>query len=228
MLRANAGILSAIAGVFMLLPTMLIARYAPQPVRGDSVEQWLADLSTYFATSWPWQLLAALAGAIGVIAIYLLLLGRPRMTVAAALRRALVLVPGYFAVSLILVFLASCGFMLLILPGLFLLGRLVLASPAVVAETPNAPLAAVQRGWELSQGRAWSIAGLLMIVYFVAMVASAALQTGLGTLLLLLVGRGGVVLLMLAFLQGLISAAFGLVLTVLIAAIYREAKQRRP
>ena len=224
MLRANAGVLSAVAGVFLLLPATLIARFAPQPPRTDGFELYAEALRDYFANSWAAQLAAAAASAIGVIAIYLLLIETPRLTVAAALRRALVLVPGYFAVSMIVVFAAGFGFLFLIVPGLYLLARLVCAGPVVATESPNAPLTALQRAWTLSRGRAWSILLMLAGVYLVASILSVAVQDGVGALLLLTAGRSGVVLTVLSLLQGLVSAAFGTVLTVVIAAIYRAAR----
>lgn len=224
MLAANAGLLTAIAGVFLLLPATLIARYAPPPPRPDSLEAYAASLRDYLLATWPGQLAAALASAVGVIAIYLLLLGSPRITVAAALRRALALLPGFFAVSIIVVFAAGSGFLVLIVPGLYLLARLIPAGPVVTVETPNAPWAAVRRAWALSQGRAWPILLMLASVYLVATVLAVAVQQGLGSALLLLAGSGAAVLTALAVLQGLVSAAFGMVLTVLIAAIYRALR----
>jgi hypothetical protein len=224
MLRANAGILSAIAGVFLLLPSALITRYAPPPARGGDVWDYLTAISDYSSRHWPEQLAAALAGALGAVAIYLLLLGTPRITVAAALGRSLMLLPGYFAVSLIVPLAFFLGLIVFFLPGLYLLARLIAAGPAVVVEAPNAPFAALQRAWALSRGRAWQILLMLASVYLVATVLAVAVQQGLGTLLLLFAGTGGVALTLLSLLQGLVSAMFGTVLLVLICAIYRALR----
>ena len=110
-----------------------------------------------------------------------------------------------------------------IVPGIFLIGKMVLAGPVLVAEMPKAPFSAIQRSWHLSDGRSWSIAGLVVIVYLAAALVSYAVETGLGSVILLLLGRAGLGLMVLAMLEALIASAFAVVSLALGAAIYRAA-----
>lgn len=223
MLRANLGLLTAIAGVFLFLPAWLVQRYLPQPEQTPGVEfaDFLSRMVDYMQAAWPWLLITNLLNMMGIIAIYLLLLATPRMTVGAAVKRALPILPFFYLMTLLLNVAIGAGFLLLIVPGIYLLGRLVLASPTMVIETPRAPISALQRSWHLARGRVWTIALLVILVYLLAGIVSFAVQAGLGSILLLAFGREGLGGLLIAALEALVGAAFSVLATVLIAAIYR-------
>lgn len=226
MLRANAGLLTAIAGVFLFLPAVLQARYLPPPERTAEAAEWIDAMAVYFTAHWPWLLLAALVNMVGIVAIYLLLLAAPRLTVGGAVTRALPILPFFALMSMALNLAVGLGLLMLIVPGVYLLGRLVLASPVLVAETPRAPWGAFERAWGLSRGRGWTIALLMVVVYAVASLVGFAVTRGLGVALLLLLGREGPGALLLAFLEATVASAFTLVATVLTAAIYRALTAR--
>lgn len=228
MLRANLGLLTAIAGVFLFLPALLIQRYKPQPEQSPGMEfpQFIELMSAYIQDAWAWLLIANLLNMVGIISIYLLLLASPRLTVGSAVARALPILPFFYLLTLILNAAIGLGLLLLIVPGLYLLGRLVLASPVMVVEAPHAPLTSLQRSWHLSRGRGWTIALLVALVYVVAAVVSFAVRVGIGSVLLLFLGRDGVGGLLAAILEALVNAAAAVVATVLIAAIYRAIAAR--
>lgn len=231
MLRANAGLLAAIAGVFLFLPALLIARYKPQPEQTPDMEfaQFFEMMSAYLQDAWPWLLLTNLLNMVGIISIYLLLLAPPGLTVGAAVRRALPILPFYYLMTLALNLAVGVGFLLLIVPGIYLLGRLVLTSPILVVETPRAPFTAFERSWRMSRGRGWTIALLVILVYLVAGIVTFAIKAGLGTILLIAMaalGSQNVGALLTAALEAAVGAAFAVVATVLIAAIYRALTAR--
>jgi hypothetical protein len=60
--------------------------------------------------------------------------------------------------------LALFGFILLILPGLYLLARWFVAGPAIIAEDKTAG-EGMSTSWELTRDTAWPIVGALLIVY---------------------------------------------------------------
>ena len=221
MLRANAGLLTAIAGVFLFLPGVLLAHFAPPPEGGTTPQEMFELFIAWWQAMAPWMLLSSLVNMIGLIAIYLLLLRTPRMTVGAAMAAALPTLPFYFLMSMVSNFAIFIGLLLLIAPGIYLLGRLALASPVLVAELPRAPLSALQRSWELSRNRGWQIALLIVLVYIVLMIINAAVGSALGVIIFLLLGNQGVGALLVALINSAIGAAGQLIATVLIAAIYR-------
>lgn len=228
MLRANAGLLVAIAGAFLFLPSLIVERYFPQPTGAADLAfpEYVQMMSDYMRGAWAPLLLATLLNMIGLAAIYLLLLAVPRMTVGGAVARALPILPFFYLLTLVLNLAVGIGLLLLIVPGVYLLGRLVLASPILVIETPRAPLSAFRRSWRMTMGRGWTIALLVVVVYLVGALVSFAVEAGLGSILLLLLGSQGVGGLLAALLSALVGAAFSVVAAVLIAAIYRSITSR--
>jgi hypothetical protein len=222
MLLANAGLLTAIAGVFLFLPAVLEARYFPPPEGWTTLREWLQLTQEHVARNWLWMLLSTLLNLVGVIAIYLLLLPGPRLTVGSAVVRALAILPSYWLLQLVVGLAWAVGFLLLIVPFFYLMGKLVLAAPILVAEAPRAPFTAIERSWRMSAGRSWAIAGLVVLVYAAALIFSMAVRIGIGIVILLTLGRDGLGGLLLSILQGLVFAAVTVVFTVLVAAIYRS------
>lgn len=221
MLGANRGLLTAIAGVFLFLPAVLEARFFPPPEGWTTIAQWVALMQEHSARHWPWMLLSMMLNLVGVTAIYLLLLASPRLTVGRAVVHALAILPFYFLMQLVVNLALGAGLMLFIVPFFFLLGKLVLAAPILVAETQRAPFTAIQLAWKRSEGRAWAIAGLWVLVYAAALIVSLAVRVGLGIMVLLLLGRDGLGGLLLALLHGAVVAVVSVVITVLVTAIYR-------
>jgi hypothetical protein len=221
MLLANAGLLTAIAGVFLFLPAVLEARYFPPPEGSATLSEWLAQMREHGRTNGLWLLLSTAATLVGVIAVYLLLMASPRLTVAGALARSISIIPFYLVLNAVLTIAVVLGLFLLIIPGIFLIGRFALATPILINETPRAPLTAMRRSWHRSTGRAWAIAGLLLSIYLVAVLASFAVEVGLGTVILLAFGPGGLGALLLAFVQGLVLTAMTVLVILLLTALYR-------
>jgi hypothetical protein len=220
MLRTNSGLLTAIAGALLFLPALLMGRYLPEP-EASGWSEWVRVMQEYLPTAWPWLLLSSLITMLGVVAIYLVLLATPRLTVGAALTRALPILPFYLVLTIVLNLVIGAGFLLLIIPGLLLLGKLVLASPILVVETPRAPLTAFQRSWDYSKGRMLVISGLMILIYIAASLIYYAVRVGLGSAILLISGPEDIGGLLVAIVEALIGAAFTVVATVVIAAIYR-------
>ena len=221
MLRANGGLLSAIAGVFLFLPALLLARYAPQPEQPETWREMVEMTSAYVTANWPWLLAGTLVNMIGVIAMYLLLLGTPRLTVGRAVARALPILPFFYIVFLIQNVGLVLGLAAFLIGVIFMLGKLILAPAILVIEAPAAPITAVQRAWERAGSRSWAIGGLVAIYYAAATFISFAIQASLGTMILLLLGRDGIGGLLLSIIGASVGTAISLIGTVLIAAIYR-------
>jgi hypothetical protein len=226
MLGANAGLLTAIAGVFLFLPAVLVAHFVPPPEGGTTPAEMFDLLIAWWQANVHWMLLSALVNMIGLIAIYLLLLASPRMTVGGAVAAALPILPFYLVLTLVLNLTLAVAFLLLIVPFIYLLGRLSLASPVLVAEKRRAPFSALERSWALSRGLGWQIALLILLVYIAALVINVAVSSALGIVIVLLLGNQGVGGLLVAIVGAVLSAATTLVATVLLAAIYRSLTSR--
>ena len=226
MLGANAGLLTAIAGVFLFLPAVLVAHFVPPPEGGTTPAEMIELMIDWWQSNAGWMLLSALVNMIGLIAIYLLLLASPRMTVGGAVAAALPILPFYIVLTVVLNLSLAVGFLLFVVPFIYLLGRLSLASPILVAEMRRSPFNALQRSWALSRGLGWQIALLILLVYIAALIINVAVSSALGIIIVLLLGSEGVGGLLLAIVGGILSAATTLVATVLLAAIYRALTVR--
>ena len=86
------------------------------------------------------------------------------------------------------------GFVLIIVPGLILLTIWSVAVPVVVIEKPPG-LGALGRSRELVRGNGWQVFGVILILYFLVLVVSVALQatgnsagTGVGIVVAVIVG----------------------------------------
>jgi putative exporter of polyketide antibiotics len=119
------------------------------------------------------------------------------------------------------------GFFLLVVPGLYIWGRLLVASPAMVAEERRNPIDALKRGFALSAGQGWRILGLYLLVMIPGAILVLIASQLSGILFILVAGQ------QLGLLLGMIvlcamSALVATILTMLTAAIYLALAPPRP
>jgi hypothetical protein len=222
LLQANGAAVAALAGVFLFLPALMTAYLLPYPEPTDPkliLDLWVE----YFNANWHWMVLSSIVGMIGAIAIFLLFLDPKRSTVGGTIATAIMILPFYFLASFLSGLIVGIGFMLLIVPGLYLFGRLSLVTPIVVAEGQRNPIAAITRSFELTRGNGWAVLGLVLLIAFTAFVISGVLSTMLGILFLLVAGQdlGGFLT---KTVQALTSAATLALIYALTAAIYRQLR----
>jgi hypothetical protein len=219
LVRAHGSLIATIAGVFLFLPSLLLGYLVPAPETSDPTQIW-ALLADYFSANVHWFLLSALIGMIGSASILLLIFERG-VTVGRSIAMALPLLPFYFLTSLAAGLIVGCGFVLLIVPGLYLLGRLSPAAVVVVAERRRNPVDAITRCFELTKGHGWAIFGLILLVGIAAIVA-VGVATGLAAMAFVLVlGREAATLPSL-ILDSAANALVGTLMLLLNAAIYRQ------
>ncbi|HEX6376590.1 MAG TPA: hypothetical protein VFZ91_12820 [Allosphingosinicella sp.] len=222
LLRAHASLIATVAGVFIFLPALLVAHFLPQPVTQDFSR--LGEVWTeYLGANWHWLILNALVSMTGQIAI-LMLVFRRGITVGGAIAAALALLPFFFLTALLSSILIGFGFVLLIVPGLYLLGRLGPVNAVVVAEERRNPIDALTRCFALTKGHGWAVLGLILLVAIAAAVAIGVATTLLGILFVLVAGRDlGALLALIVSAAG--NAALVTLLLLLGAAIYRQLSQ---
>lgn len=222
LLRSHASLIATVAGVFIFLPGLLVAYFLPQPEPqdlGQLGEMW----REYLGLNWHWLLLNSLVGMIGAIAILLLIFARD-ISVGGAIAAALALLPSYFAALLLSSIGIGFGFVLLIVPGLYLLGRLGPLNSVIVAENRRNPIAALGRCFELTRGNGWAIFGLILIIAVAAAIVVGIGSTLLGIIFVLVAGQDiGQLLALIVRTAG--NAAMITLLLVLNAAIYRQLSQ---
>jgi hypothetical protein len=177
MWRADWDLLLRVAGLFVFLPqfaSLLLVPVAPIMPDGQpneaAVRVWLDAFTGWFGTYGPWLFGAELLTLFGSLVMLTVYLGDPRPTLREALADSLRLFPRYFLAAL-LVSLPAGLFMLptigvvLVLPSLYLFGRLLLSGATIVAEQPIGAVPSLRRSVQLTRGNGMvmmAISGLLL------------------------------------------------------------------
>lgn len=230
MLRANGDLVSAIAGMFILLPGILsqwiLPDRAPPPEKAT-----LADLvnanAAYVTAHWPVMVVSAILVGYGSLALLAVLVHHHRPTVAEALRLALVVLPIYLLANLVQSLIVMVGLMALVVPGLYLLARMACIAPVAAAEHPRNPLHVVSRSFAITRGNGWRILLMYAVILGVAMILSVvvAMLAGIAAQLLLPpdIGR-----LLLIIVGALFETALAVVVLTVSAAIYHQGVEAAP
>jgi hypothetical protein len=225
MVRANAALLATIAGVFIFLPSFAMWLFSPmpQPPSGGDGSEGMRLIVDYYTRNWPGILLVGAISTFGQAAILSLLLDRNRPTVGEALSTAGRLFPAYFLLNMLTSLAISIGFVMLLVPGLYLLGRLAVAGPVMIGERVGNPVDALRRGWSYTASFGWRIAGLVLLIALVGWIALSAATSVLGVVtgLVLPEGVGAVAK---AAIDSVGGAGLSLLVVVLSAAIYRQLR----
>jgi hypothetical protein len=159
----------AIAAPFTLLVDMVLALYGPaQP-------QTMAELTPRAVLIL--LVIPALIAAIAQLAVAHLVV-RPGEAPRTALSAAFAALPVYVGVLLATALPTGIGYLLLIVPGLYLSARLFLMVPAAVVERGGV-MATIRRSWDLTADSAWAIA-LLLVLGILFIFGASVLATGLG------------------------------------------------
>lgn len=219
-LKASSPLFAAVAGVFLFLPAAIAAYLAPPPAAKT-----MGEMLAHMSDNWLTILLVNLIGFVGNLSILILALDERRPTVGAAIAAALALLPVYFLVSFLSGFMIGLGLMLLVLPGLYLIGRLSVTGAVLVSEPVRNPLAVIRRSFALTKGQGWAVTALILLLFLGFYVVSLAVTYTIGSILLLIdraAETGGIGAFLLLVLTTALTAAFNVVLMVLLASVYRR------
>jgi hypothetical protein len=221
MAQRHSEILTVLAGMFLLIPNFIRELFLPVPKIADFGAESLNKLEGYFAAN-IWPLLALnLLILLGVSAILGLLLDARKPTVAQALTTAFVMLPSILVLNMLTNFMIGIGLVLLALPGIYLLGRLSVATSWQMASRAMNPLAAINQSFALTRSLGWRIAGFILLITFVAAIAGNAVSAVTGVFLAFLT-TPAIAVQISAFVSA-ITAAITLFVSVMIsAAIYRQ------
>lgn len=223
LLVAHKEAVLAIAGVFLFLPTLLFAEFVVPPVfNGDEDgSAMLAIYSAYFSDNSLPIMISNLVISFGSLAIYLALAPSRNSTVAEDLTDALKIFLIYLLANLIVAVISLPGFLLFIIPGLYLTARFLLVPVVIVDERERSPIEAVKKSWALTKDNGFSILLFVVIIAVVGTITVGVLEAVTGVITGLLTGGTGW-----PFVENLVAAltgtAFQLVLAAVITSIYIE------
>ena len=158
--RRDRAVLTPIAGLFWFLPAYAVALLTPAPPEPPAGAEGAAaweGLSRWLAAQAPWYALAWAVGLWGAATVYALYLRPERPELRGALATAAGLWPRLLLASGLVAIMAAGGLLLWVVPGLYLLGRLMPVGPALAAERPLSALGAIGRAWALTRGSGLSL-----------------------------------------------------------------------
>lgn len=221
--KAHSEPIIAIAGFFIFMVNWLSANLLPDVALGEAgdIAATIAILRYFFEANWQVLLPTMLTTMFGGLSVYVLLLGPKVAKVGDALKGALALFLPYVLASILAGWATFAGFLLLLLPGLYLTGRLALL-PAVIAGEPGLGIAgSIRRSWEITRECGWAILILMLFVALIIRLVSGVVGSLIALISRSLAGEDGVPLL-----ETGVAAAFvsieAVIFVILIVAIYRQ------
>ena len=214
--RSGMPLYLPVAAAFVLLPGVAIDLFGPPLPKTP------ADLTPHLV--FIALVIPSLIGIIAQATIVRLAIDRARgidRSVGEALLLALRLWPMLVVATLLAVVPIGAGMLLFIVPGLYMAGRLALAMPLVMDGTA-APLAAVRRSWELTDGNGWRIIAFLILwtAWFLALSAIAAAIGGGVAILLKGLGAATTGAVIASVIGGVVGALFTVFNSVGVALVY--------
>ncbi len=200
--RRDSGVILPLVGLTMFLPQYAVLLLVPPlasalpaaatdataGVPDATTQQAMADaMSAWLASYGLWYALAPLIGLFGALAVMALYLAPERPTVKQALGRAALLLFRYLLATILIGF-AALSILLpgavaplllavLMPPAFYILGRTILAGPAIVAQAPLGAVAAIQRSWALTRGHGWMLGATYASPLFAAQLIGGALMS---------------------------------------------------
>lgn len=179
--RADWNVLTAVAGVFVLLPTLAAAMLVPEFPDSSALTSadpanpafiaWRTAMETWIANYALWQLGAIVVALFGQFALVATYLTPNQASVGDALLTALRLFMRFLVASMIwtlpvgILALAFLRVPFLLTPLLALiLARTLLVAPAIVAARPIGAVAAIGRSFVLTKGYTMMLASLVLTI----------------------------------------------------------------
>ena len=114
------------------------------------------------------------------------------------------------------------GLLAVILPGIYIAGRLTPVVPLVL--DGRGPLAAVEESWAMTAGNGWRVIAFILLFsgWFVVLSAAGAIIGAGAATMFAAVGAGGAGAAIASTVNGLVAALFAVVNAVAVATVYRQ------
>jgi hypothetical protein len=168
--KRDRAVLAPLAGLFLFLPVYGLNMLLPPPPEGfdQNASQatqlaWAQSYLDWIGTNGGWYLLVTVLVYFGLLIIYVFGLDPARPHLGGAMQRAAILLLRYLLAMFLIGIPAALGLMLFILPGLYVLARVMVTGPAIVAEAPIGATRAIGRSIALTKGNGLVLFGLAAV-----------------------------------------------------------------
>ncbi|KQM95453.1 hypothetical protein ASE70_01720 [Sphingomonas sp. Leaf22] len=230
--RRDRDVIVAVAGVFFFLPNLALSLLLTTAQTQVSVgaagaadeRAMLAVMQAQLIDNAPWFGLQLLVELIGIAVLLTLLLDSTRPTVGEALRSVARRLPVLVAATLLVNAAKTVGLLLLVLPGLYVIGRVFVVMPVLVAEPERRFGDAMSRALALTRGHVLQLLSLSALLYFGGQLIALLLTNTASA-----VSRSGgnpVTMAMLATAIAFVGAAMSTAFALVRATVYRRLASR--
>ncbi len=222
-LRDHKEAILAIAGVFLFLPTLLMAQFIGQPnLEGtEDLNAITAAYSTFFGENAFAIIASNLLISFGGFVIYFTIAPSHSGTVADDLGKALRLFLIFLIANILTGLATFAGILLFIIPGLYVACRLILVPMIIADHGERNPLEALKKSWDSTKDNGFSILLLVLMIAIIGAITVGVIQMIIGVIIGLATGGAGWPLI-----ENLVSALGGsalqILFTVLIGSIYYQ------
>ena len=229
LLAADKEAIAAIAGFFIFMSAWVSAFLVPPLIveNLDDTNQAIQEISRYFEANWRVLVPTMLVTIYGNLSLYVLMSGRPLSKVGDALGIAAALFAPYLLASLIVGWATLAGFLMLILPGLYLSGRFAIL-PAVVAQNVGGGInKSVIRTWRVTSHCGWAILFLMLFVAVFLRIVAGVADAAIVAICQSIVGEEGV-----PIVESAVKALFvtleAVAFTLMLIAVNRQLSAQTP
>lgn len=226
LMAANRDILFIVGGVFIFLPSIIVALILGDPPLGaagtpDQLQQVILD---WLLGAWFYLLAASLISTLGTLAIAYVVLNPAKPTVGDALKLGGGVLIFYLIAKILGGIAVGFGIFLLIIPGIYFAVKFSLTTMVVAAENERNPLDMLRRSWSLTKGNSLRLFGLYFIIGFAAVVSILVISLVLGTILTLILPNE-IAALTLAVVDTILQTGYSLLMLHISIAAYRQLSQ---
>ena len=193
----------------------------------DNRNQAMLEISGYFEANWRVLVPTMLVTIYGSLSLYVLMSGRRLEKVGDALGIAAALFFPYLLASLLVGWATLAGFLMLIIPGLYISGRFAIL-PAVIAQDAKSGVSAsVIRTWRVTRNCGWSILFLMLFVAVILRIFAGVADAAIVAICQSIAGEEGV-----PIVESAVKALFvtleAVAFTLMLIAVNRQLSAQTP
>ena len=229
LLAAHKEAIAAIAGFFIFMSAWISAFLVPPLIfeNLNNSNQAVLEINRYFEANWRVLVPTMLVNIYGSLSLYVLMSGRRLEKVGDALGIAAALFLPYLLANLLVSWATLAGFVLLIIPGLYLSGRFAIL-PAVVTQGAGDGInKSVIRTWRVTSNCGWAILFLMFFVAVIVRIFAAVADAAIVAICQSIAGEDGVPIVESAV-KALFVALEAVAFILMLVAVNRQLSAQTP
>lgn len=243
LVATNRDVLTAIAGVFFLLPGLAFSIFVPEPqmAPGTPPGRMMEIMADAWTSSLPLLIIVTLLQMAGTVTVLIVMTDPDRPTVAQAIARGFRALGPYVLAQIIVGGALGMAFLVLVsaaaLTGVQAIGgivilaafvamvwcslRMALVAPVLAIEGERNPIQALRRSWALTQGNSGRLLAFLVLLGLLFAVVYGLAMMLVGVVLVLTTG-GELQRVLTAAVSSAITSGALIYFIAVLAAVYRQ------